>query len=76
MSWKDARYAANKDGWRRGEKGYAKGGQWDSDAGHSWCRSKGADIGKQYGPVSGGGNQGNFPSGKLRDSFKGSVGID
>ena len=53
-------------GWKRGQKGYGNGKPLAVDC----------DLGKLYGSKHDGGNQGDFPSGKLKDRFKGYKGVD
>ena len=71
---KSGKTSGDATGYKRGAKGYAKGGQWDHAAGPSIGVS--FDKSKLYGPVRGGGNVGDFPGGKIKDTFKGSRGVD
>ena len=61
--------SGDETGWKRGEKGFAK----DNSEFSTW---KKGDPYKLYGLSRGKGDPGEFENGKLKDTFKGSEGID
>jgi hypothetical protein len=58
--------SGDASGWRRGQKGFGAGSKDDG----TFTKTKTEAYG-QYGFSKGAGNVGQFPSGKLKDTFKG-----